>query len=283
MGGVLAMSREAQATNGERAEVHRAQDNLKVESGQFYGSRKTQVVANGERAGVVRREDNLRMEGKLETRKQQSAHLKGEKAEIHRHADNLKVEGEFTGKSTELKAHERGERASVVRHSDNLKMEGSMAQRSKSTVGVGQRAATVRHEDHLRLEGKMEGRQVGTAAAKGERFGVIRREDNLKVEGGKFEGRSQSSAAHTSSQQQNGTTGTRARSNTGSTIVLGDENAGTIKRTTKTTSSATSKTAASTSMKATESNLVLAGGVASAGDGSISAVNRYCTHFSNIL
>merc|ERR1712079_987350 len=195
-------------------------------------------------------------------------------AEIQRHADNLKVEGEFTGKSTELKAHKHGERARVVRHNDNLKMEGSMAQRSKSTVGVGQRAATVRHEDNLRLEGKMEGRQVGTAAAKGERFGVIRREDNLKVEGGKFEGRPQSSAAHTSSQQQNGTTGMRARSNTGSTIVLGDENAGTIKRTTKTTSSATSKTAASTSMKATESNLVLAGGVASAGDGSISAVNR---------
>merc|ERR550517_2030853 len=47
-----------------------------------------------------------------------------------------------------------------------------------------------------------------------------------------------------------------------------------MKRTTKTTSSATSKTAASTSMKATESSLVLAGGEASAGAGSISAVNR---------
>merc|ERR1719507_1712277 len=48
-----------------------------------------------------------------------------------------------------------------------------------------------------------------------------------------------------------------------------------MKRTTKTTSSATSKTAsASTSMKATESSLVLAGGEATAGAGSISAVNR---------
>merc|ERR1719384_1503549 len=49
-----------------------------------------------------------------------------------------------------------------------------------------------------------------------------------------------------------------------------------MKRTTKTTSSAMSKTAAaaSTSMKATESSLVLAGGEATAGAGSISAVNR---------
>ena len=110
----------------------------------------------------------------------------------------------------------------MVRHNDNLKMEGSMAQRSKTTVGAGQRAATVRHEDHLRLEGKMEGRQVGTAASKGERFGIIRREDNLKVEGGKFEGRAQSSTSKVSTQQQNGTA-SRARSNTGSTIVIGDD------------------------------------------------------------
>merc|ERR1719447_396335 len=89
----------------------------------------------------------------------------------------------------------------------------------------------------------------------------------------KFEGRAQSSTSKISTQQQNGSA-SRARSNTGSTIVIGDDSSSMMKRTTKTTSSATSKTAASTSMKATESSLVLAGGEASAGAGSISAVNR---------
>merc|ERR1719228_491766 len=204
--------------------------------------------------------------------------VRGEKAEIHRHADNLRVEGEFTGlvsgKSTEYKKHEQGERASVVKHTDNLKMEGSMAQRSHTTVGTVERSGLVKHQDNLRMEGKMENRQVGEAATRGERFGVIKREDNLKVEGGKFEGRvvsASASGSHTSSAATTNGHVARARSNTNSSIVLGED--GGIKRSpaSKMQTSSAGKSSISTSAKATSSSLVLAGGDAEIG--SISAVN----------
>jgi hypothetical protein len=153
-------------------------------------------------------------------------------------------------------------------------MEGAMVGRVSGKVGVGERAAVVRHGDQLRLEGKMESRQVGAAAAQGERFGVVRRADNLKVEGGRFEGRSQATAATAStSVAQSGATSHRSRANTNSSIVVGDDSSA-MKTSTKATASSkmTASSRDTASSKATVSSLVLAGG--EAGAGSISAVNR---------
>ena len=176
-------------------------------------------------------------------------------------------------------------------------MSGSMAQRSVGHVGQGERAAVVRHEDHLRMEGSMEGRHVGTQAARGERYGVVRREDNLRVEGGKFEGRAASAAAATTS-LQNGNSAGRTRTNTASSIVMGDgssmvqrsngtsaktasasasstsKSASSSSRVASSTSKATSSKATASSSKATASSLVLAGGEAAGGLGGIAAVNR---------
>eukprot|EP00094_Tigriopus_californicus_P011510 TCALIF_11115-PA protein Name:"Protein of unknown function" AED:0.13 eAED:0.13 QI:0/0.6/0.5/1/0.6/0.5/6/0/389 len=54
----------------------------------------------GQRAQVVRHDDNLKMEGGMETSRQEWA-TKGERAEIIRHSDNLKSEGTFEGRQIE--------------------------------------------------------------------------------------------------------------------------------------------------------------------------------------
>ena len=113
---------------GERAEVRRHTDNLKVE-GTFEGRIKAEALV-GERAKAVKHNDNLKIEGEMQMKSASGAVLVGERAAVVKHSDNLKMEGSFAGVQSEAHSkmvkQAKGERAEVVKRQDNLKMEGSM-------------------------------------------------------------------------------------------------------------------------------------------------------------
>ena len=79
---------------------------------------KKEWATKGERSEVVRHDDNLKMEGKFESRHAEKW-AAGERAEVVRREDNLHMEGKFEGRHSEKWAP--GERAHVVKHPDNIK------------------------------------------------------------------------------------------------------------------------------------------------------------------
>ena len=62
------------------------------------GKRQQSSMIKGERADVKRHQDNLKLEGSFESRQKAEAVIKGERAEVQRHQDNFKIEGTFEGR-----------------------------------------------------------------------------------------------------------------------------------------------------------------------------------------
>merc|ERR1712001_585446 len=111
---------------GERADVQRHKDNLKME-GTFEGRLKEEALV-GERVKAVKHSDNLRMEGSMDMKRDQGVVLPGERAQVTRHQDNLKMEGSMQLVS---EAHSAGKAVQKVNY--NTKKISKTAGGSSST------------------------------------------------------------------------------------------------------------------------------------------------------
>merc|ERR1719228_763522 len=109
---------------GEKAEIHRHADNLRVE-GEFTGlvsgkSTEYKKHEQGERASVVKHTDNLKMEGSMAQRSHTTVGTV-ERSGLVKHQDNLRMEGKMENRQVG-EAATRGERLGVIKREDNLKV-----------------------------------------------------------------------------------------------------------------------------------------------------------------
>ncbi|KAK6630596.1 hypothetical protein RUM43_014581 [Polyplax serrata] len=182
----------------ERPKQKKPKDNLKPE-GEFEGmptSREEFRVTSGDRVDVVRREDNLRMEGDINTYRSRDDYIyqKTERVTSIRQEDNLRVEGEFVKRINE--EFIQGERPKPIKHmdnlypegpkqkkpKDNLKPEGEFERTPKDKYTPGERPKPVRPEDNLFPEGEFEKRPKDEFVP-AERPKQKKPEENLKPEG----------------------------------------------------------------------------------------------------
>jgi hypothetical protein len=206
-------------------------DNLHPE-GEFERTPKLKTPTKGDRAEIKKPIDNLKLEGKFD-RPEKSVPLKSEKRTPIKQSSNHKIETEFIKKQTdqhiinshdesnstiEIGKSQKSERRNAIRHSDlrnesdfektlrvektdkqvskksfdNVQSEGEVRTLTLSKNGYHQangdnyRAQSLKREDHLRMEGHIESRKSSDdykQTRNVERMQIYRRRDNLRMEG----------------------------------------------------------------------------------------------------
>ncbi|KAJ8980189.1 hypothetical protein NQ317_015066 [Molorchus minor] len=164
-------------------------DNLRPEGTMEIARRDDYKVIRGERVDVIRREDNLKMEGEYNIhnlkpegefeRPTPSKIGPGERRTPIRHPDNLHPEGHFD--RPQKPGYQPSERPTPKKPQDNLHPEGEFETPQKPKYQPGERPTPKKPQDNLRPEGEFE-TPVKPKYGPGERADIVRHQDNLKPE-----------------------------------------------------------------------------------------------------